>query len=299
MDVFVTGAAGFIGGSVAHRLLEAGHRVRGLVRSPERAEQLAARRIAPVLGTLDDAQLLLTEARRADAVINAANADHRASVVSLIKGLEGTGKPFIHTSGSSVVGDDAEGETASDSIFDEDTPFVIAPQKRERREIDLAVVAAMHSGLRSCVICPSNIYGIGRGLNKDSVQIPLLVENARRMGVVEVVGSGSNRWSDVHIDDLAALYLLALEAAPPGAFYFAENGESSFRELATAIATRLGLGPVAALPVNDAIERWGAKTARFTLGSNSRVRAKRAREELHWTPAHSSATQWILSEMPL
>ena len=34
MNIFVTGATGYIGGSVAVRLLRDGHRIRGLVRSP-------------------------------------------------------------------------------------------------------------------------------------------------------------------------------------------------------------------------------------------------------------------------
>ncbi len=54
MKVFVTGATGYIGGSVSERLVASGHQVVGLVRSKEKAPLLERRGIVPVLGTLDD-----------------------------------------------------------------------------------------------------------------------------------------------------------------------------------------------------------------------------------------------------
>ena len=51
MKIFVTGAAGYIGGSIAEHLRGDGHTVRGLVRRDTQAEDLAARGITPVLGT--------------------------------------------------------------------------------------------------------------------------------------------------------------------------------------------------------------------------------------------------------
>ena len=63
MRIFITGATGYIGGSLAHRLLAEGHQVTGLVRSEARAEQARARGIAPLLGTLDDGEVLAREAR--------------------------------------------------------------------------------------------------------------------------------------------------------------------------------------------------------------------------------------------
>ena len=51
MNVFVTGAAGFIGGSIASGLVKAGHQVTGLVRSPEQAEELKAIGITAVIGS--------------------------------------------------------------------------------------------------------------------------------------------------------------------------------------------------------------------------------------------------------
>jgi nucleoside-diphosphate-sugar epimerase len=298
MNLFITGAAGYIGGTVAARLMEAGHRVRGLVRTPHKAADLARSGIEPVQGDLDDVAVLAREAQSADGVVHAASADHAPSIAAFIDALAGTGKPLLHTSGSSVIGDDAQGNRASDRVFDEDSPFVVAPARQPRRDLELSVLAAAGRAVRSAVICPCLIYGNGRGLNPRSAQIPFLVDNARQHGVVQIVGEGANRWSNVHIDDVAELYLLALTKGPAGAYYFAENGEASFAEIGAAIAQRLGLR-VESLPLQAAAKAWGDGRARYTFGSNSRVRAKRARRELGWAPRHASALSWVLNEMPL
>ena len=170
--------------------------------------------------------------------------------------------------------------------------------KQARRDLDLLVTGAAAASVRTAVICPSLIYGIGKGLNPNSVQIPFLATNARAHGAVQLVGAGLNVWSNVHIDDLAELYLLVLSKAPAGSFYFAENGEASFSEMGTAIAERLGLSRVESLPPESAAQQWGESKAYLTLGSNSRVRATRARRELGWAPRHASVIEWILHEMP-
>jgi nucleoside-diphosphate-sugar epimerase len=299
MNLFITGASGYIGGSIASRLLAAGHKVHGLVRDKGKAEQLLALGVTPVLGTLDDAALLTAEARHADGVINAASSDHRGAVEAMLEGLKGSGKPFIHTSGSSVIGDDVQGNTLSERVFDEDTPLYVEPGKQARHAIDRLVLDAASEGVRSIVLCNSMIYGTGSGLHAQSVQLPPLVEQAQASGIVRVVGKGVNRWSNVHIDDVVDLYLLALERAPAGSFYFVENGEASFAELGAAIAQRLGMGAVQSLPLDEATRIWGEGHARYSFGSNSRIRAVRARRELGWSPKHSSATEWILHDMAL
>ncbi len=103
MNIFMTGATGYIGGTIARRLLDEGHTLRGLVRDEEKSKKLAAFGVEPVIGGLDDAAILTAEARRADAVINTANSDHRGAVEAFLEGLAGSNKPFIHTSGSSIV----------------------------------------------------------------------------------------------------------------------------------------------------------------------------------------------------
>ncbi|PFN94651.1 epimerase, partial [Bacillus sp. AFS076308] len=91
----------------------------GLVRSEAQANELSALGITPVIGTLDDSALLAEQARAADAVINAASSDHRGAVQALLDALRGSNKVFLHTSGSSIVGD-ASGGHASDVIYVED-----------------------------------------------------------------------------------------------------------------------------------------------------------------------------------
>ena len=50
MNIFITGAAGYIGGSVAVALIKSGHKVRGLVRSESRAREIEPLGIVPVIG---------------------------------------------------------------------------------------------------------------------------------------------------------------------------------------------------------------------------------------------------------
>jgi nucleoside-diphosphate-sugar epimerase len=283
MKIFCTGASGYIGGSVAAHLVAAGHHVTGLVRSPEKADAVRAHGIEPVMGTLDDAQILARAAQAADIVVNAASADHRGAVTALLDALAGSGKPFIHTSGSSIVGTRSRGER-SDDIFDEDTPVTPSPARVARVELNHFILGFHDQGCRPVIICPSLIYGIGHGAGRDSVQVPLLIKLAKKRGNAAHAGPGENIWSNVHIDDLVPLYALAIDMAPAGSFYFAENGENSMREACEAINRMLGFaGPPSAMTMTEAAAEWGEGTTEDTMASNSRVRAKRARQ-LGWRP---------------
>ncbi len=296
MNVFVTGAAGFIGGSIATGLVQAGHNVTGLVRSAEQADELKALGMNAVIGTLDDSQLLAQQARAADAVINAASSDHRGAVEALLDALRGSNKVFLHTSGSSIVGD-ASGGKSSDDIYYEDNLPEPTVDKADRVAIDNLVLAAAQDGVNSAVICNTLIYGHSLGVNRDSVQLPRLLKQARKNGVVRHVGTGQNIWSNVHIEDVVALYQLALTKNVPGTFYFVESGEASFIDMTTAMAEALNLGEQQDWPLQDAEAEWGYEMANYGLGSNSRVRGKHARDLLGWTPKRTSVVEWIRNEM--
>jgi len=293
MRIFLTGANGFIGSAVALALTAAGHNVRGLVRNSAKAKTVAEYGIEPVVGSLDDTAVLQAEARAAAAVINAASSDHRGAVEALIAALTGSGKTFIHSSGSSIVADLAMGEP-SERIFDEESAVAPLPEKAARVAIDRLVLAA--PGICSIVLCNTMIYGHALGPPAQSVQIPALVRQAKASGVVRYIGRGLNRWSNVHIADVSALYVLALAKAGAGTFMYVESGEEALLEIAKAIAAQLNLGAPQSWAAEDAIAAWDRNMAVFSLGSNSRVRGKAA-VELGWSPTRRSITKWIAEEM--
>ena len=292
MKVFCTGASGYIGGSVAAHLVAAGHQVTGLVRTTEKADVVRARGIRPLLGTLDDAECLAQAARAADIVINAANADHHDAVAALLGALAGSDKLFIHTSGSSIVGTRARGHR-SDAIFDESSTIVPSAARAARLALNDLIRSYRDRGCRPVIICPSLIYGLGHGAEPHSMQVPLLIRLARKKGCAAYAGPGENVWSNVHIDDLVMLYALAIEKAPAGAFYFAENGENSMREVCEAINRMLGHEAApSAMSMAEAASEWGEGVAEDTMASNSRVRAVKARQ-LGWKPKARSLIEEI------
>jgi nucleoside-diphosphate-sugar epimerase len=297
MKIFITGAGGFIGGSIAAGLVRDGHAVRGLIRRGEQSGELERLGIEPVIGSLDDAALLAAEARAADAVINAASSDHRAAVEALIGALEGSDKPFLHTSGSSIVGDACGGESPTDAIYTEDTLPEPTADKAARVAIDTLVLDAAKRGVRSAVLCNTLIYGHGAVADTASVQLPRLERQATKSGIVRHVGHGLNIWSNVHIDDVVDAYRLALDKTPAGTFYFIESGEAQFRDMTAAMATALKLKGPEDWPLEEAVKEWGYEMANYGLGSNSRVRGPRARKLLGWEPKRTSVVEWIEKEM--
>ena len=293
MKMLVTGATGYIGGSLAERLIASGHQVVGLVRSAEKVPRLKERGIESVLGTLDDWEVIRNAAQEADAVIHAASADHPGSVLALIAALERSGKTLIYTSGSSVVADSAGGEYASSVAVTEDNWFEPVPFRRPRAAMNRLVrAAAIEKGIRSVVICPSMIYGKGMGLQPDSDQLPKIIALSKQAGAGVYFGKGLNRYSNVHIDDLVDLYLLALDKAPGGSFLFAEHGDASFKEIAEMVSLSLGFGGrTVSVNVDDVVRKYG-DAGRYGVSSNSLVSAANARR-LGWSPKGPSLREYL------
>ncbi|MGH6915701.1 MAG: NAD-dependent epimerase/dehydratase family protein, partial [Geminicoccales bacterium] len=293
MRVFVTGASGYIGGSVANALVERGDEVVGLTRSAERAKALEKLGIEPVVGALGAWELLVEQARAADAVVAAADADDAYAASALLTGLRGSGKRLVHTSGTSIVGDMAAGEP-SDLVHTEDGHLNARSrfEKAGRVAIDRAVLDAAKDGVHAIVVVPPMIYGEGTGLHTESIQVPGLIRVSRATGAGVHVGRGLNRWANVHIADLVDLYLLALDRAPSCSFFFAENGEASLMEIAAAISRMLGFGGrTQALTLAEALEHWPPAAVHYSLASNVRVSAAKARAMLGWRPRYTSIVE--------
>ncbi len=293
MKVFVTGATGYIGGSVSDRLVDSGYQVLGLVRSEEKAKLLKARGLEPVLGALDNSDVLTRAARRSDGVLHAASADSQGVVEVFVAALAKSGRVLIHTTGSGIANDQADGEYAAKTYITEDTYFEAVPFRQARVKMNRFVrEAGIDQGIRTVVICPSMIYGQGRGLQGDSDQIPKLIAFSKQAGAGVYFGKGLNRYSNVHIDDLVDLYVLAIEKAPSASFFFAENGEASFKEIAELIASTQGLGgKTVSIAIDTLIAQFG-DAGRFGVAANSLVRASNARR-LGWNPTRESLASFL------
>jgi nucleoside-diphosphate-sugar epimerase len=156
-------------------------------------------------------------------------------VAVIIKALGDSGKPLIFTSGSAIFGVFTKGE-ASPTIFDEDHPVPLpasafAPPEVEipapfidafggamvrRVETETAMLKA--AGVRGIAIRPGLVYGEGKGYD-----LPNLIALARTHGAAPHLGAGGVRQGYVHIDDLAELYVQALERAPAGTMLTRRN----------------------------------------------------------------------------
>jgi len=269
LNVFLTGATGYIGGAIADALLRAGHSVAGLARSDQAARRLTAQGITPVRGDLNTPASLAQAAGDSDGVIHAGTTNDgrmdEAAIQAMLDALRDRGKPFVYTSGIWVLGD------TGGKIADETWPIHPSPLVAWRPKVEQMVLAAARTGVRPVVIRPGIVYGRGGGIPAD------FVKSARESGVVRYVGAGQNHWPLVHVEDLAQLYVRALFDAPAGALLHATDG-SSYRvhEIAQACGGRA--------------ESWPLEEAQKTLGPyadalvlDQLVSSEKARGTLGWT----------------
>ena len=251
--IFVTGATGFIGSAIVQELLDNGHEVVGFARSDASAERLRALGVGVHRGDVTDLDRLAAGARAADGVVHTAfihdfadylentRIDERA-VLAIAGALEGTGKPFVATSGTGV------GSVSGRPATEEDAASPEAPRGRSEAALSFAA-----RGVRTSVVrLPPTVHGAG-----DAAFVPALIGIARAAGVSAYVGAGQNRWPAVHRLDAARLFRLALTEAKPGTVLHgvAEEG-LPFRRIAEAIGEGLGV-PVRSVSVDDAAAHFG------------------------------------------
>ncbi|MFN2460587.1 MAG: NAD-dependent epimerase/dehydratase family protein [Candidatus Velthaea sp.] len=284
MRVFLTGATGYIGGAICAALRAHGHAVVGLARTAEAAMKVSAAGGTPLAGDLDDGAALAAAARDTDGVIHAgavrgpamAETDE-AAVHVLLAALEGSHKPFIYTSGAFVYGDTGDG------VAGEDHPLAADSIIPWRQALEREVIAAAARGVRSVVVRVPLVYG-----NGGSFIIPRLLGLARAEGCAHYVGTGENRWSAVHVDDLADLFVRALHGAPAGATFNAAAGAPvRWSALAAAISRAAGVGGrVTPWTVDDARAAFGPYAPGFL--QNQQLSSERAMTALGWRPHRPS-----------
>jgi nucleoside-diphosphate-sugar epimerase len=285
MQVFLTGATGYIGSAVAESLTKAGYAVVGLARSDDQARLLAAKGLGAHRGDLRDPASLAEGARHADAVVHMALAAatdagevDRAAVEAIVAALSQFNRPFVYTSGCWVVGN------TGDKVADEDTPVAPTPLVAWRPANERLVLDAARHGVQGIVLRPAMVYGRGGGL------VTAFVQSAREHGAARVIGNGENRWTFVHLDDLADLYVRALQAAA-GTLLFAAHGAAvRVREVAEAASRAAGAeGKVETVPIEEARKTMGSFADALAL--DQQISGERAQRVLGWRPEGRSVLE--------
>ncbi|GGD84663.1 NAD-dependent epimerase/dehydratase family protein [Croceicoccus mobilis] len=276
----VFGANGFVGKHVLIELVAHGYEVTGFVRSEEAAEGVRDLGARIIVGDLSDRASIPAMIEGQDAVVLAAQLmfeDEYDVCRIILDELQGTDRAFIFTSGTSVMSIPTDGHW-DERNYAEDEPFTPRRQIAPRLINEQLVRDAAKDGIRAIVLRPSLIWG-----NGGCKIIEDFYYSAKATGAVCHIGPGLNVYSNVHVEDLAVLYRLAIEKGVPGALYFSVTGEVSYGVMARAIADELGV-PTRSITVDEACELWDPMWGKVVLPSCSRQRSPRAREELGWTP---------------
>jgi nucleoside-diphosphate-sugar epimerase len=279
MNVFVTGASGWIASAVIPELIAAGHTVTGLARSDASAAKVEARGAQVVRGSLTEPDVLREAAAAADGVIHlafphenmndlvAAAATERQGVEAMLEALAGTGKPIVLASGTPLV-------PGRPSTEDDNTPG--GPMAARGANAELVLASASQGVRPSVVRLPRSVHGDG---DKHGF-VAQLSRMFREAGVAMYVGDGTNRWCAVHVLDAARLFRLALENAPAGAVLHAVGDEGiPVRTIAEALAARLDL-PTQSVEA----ERLGFYGMLQTVDHSTT--ATKTRQLLGWEPTH-------------
>lgn len=281
MKVALTGATGFIGSHILTELQDHGHEVTALVRDNAQADLAAARGATPTVVDLYDQPTVASLLGKADAAIHTASPGDATSanldsamVDAVIDAFAGTGKPYLEISGLWVYG-------ANPSIT-EASPFNPPALVSWKEPIEHRILAA--KDMRTVVIVSSVAYGDGAGA------IPGLLLGSPRddAGNLIMLGSGRQRWSTVHVADLANAFRRALEADSARGYYAIGNGQNStVAELTEAAAVTAGAPGAVPGSDQEARARLGDHFAEVLLLDQG-TDAARARTELGWQPTHPS-----------
>ena len=280
MRIFVTGASGYIGSSVALACRRAGHDVFGLVRSKEKARELARNEIRPVVGTLQNPETYLSFARHCAVLIHTAfdpqggAALDKAAVETLLNAGEKGAQPktFIYTSGVWANGD------TKCALVDETTPPAPIQAVAHRPAVEALVLGS--SITKGIVIRPGLGYGGRGGLTG------MWFQGAIKDKSVKVIGDGNNHLPPIHVEDLADSYLRAAESGlGRELFLLADASTATAKQMATAAAKAAGYhGEVQLWPAAEAAKAMGVWVEGLALDQH--IDSGKARRLLGWEPKH-------------
>jgi nucleoside-diphosphate-sugar epimerase len=246
LNIFVTGASGFVGGAATRALVAAGHHVTAMSRSGRSDAVIDALGATPVRCDLES--ITAEHTKGADVVLHCAafveawgpkDAWYKGNVLGTQNVLDaaraGGAKRFIHigTEAAIVHGQD---------IHDADESYPLAPQSpypycATKAQAEQRVRSANVPGLFDTIVLrPRFIWGPG-----DTTLLPV-IERMAAAGNWTWINHGRAITSTTHIDNLVHAIILALTRGKGGEAYFIlDEGRSRMKDMINSMAASKAL----------------------------------------------------------
>jgi nucleoside-diphosphate-sugar epimerase len=305
MTFLLTGATGFVGGVLARSLVADGHRVRAVVRTPEKARDLAALRIDVHQGDVIDKESLRNPMTGVDGVFHVAgwykigerdksqafriNVDGTRHVLELVEELR---IPRAVYTSTLAVNSDTHGRIVDETYRFTGRHLTVYDQtKADAHHLAESFVAR---GVPVVIVQPGLIYGPG---DTSSVRTTLQQYLQRKLPLLPK----QTAFAWAHVDDIARAHMLAMEKGQADGTYFTcgpvhtlEEAMEMAESITAIPAPRLRVGPgvIRAMATGMAVlEKLVPLPPAYTyeglrviagvtyIGSNARARA-----ELGWHP---------------
>jgi dihydroflavonol-4-reductase len=252
MRVFVTGGTGFIGGHVVRALHDSGDEVRALVRDPNKGAALADLGCELMSGDLADRAALQAGIEGCDAAIHGAGAyevgipesEHRAMYEANVVGTENALRAalaakvpkVVYISTVAVFGN-TRGRVVDEGYEPPGSGFTSYYEQTKYEAHQVARRLIAEEGLPCVIVQPGGVYG-----PDDHSSIGQLMKQflAGRLPALTFPETGFNM---VHVDDVAAGVLLAVDKGRVGESYILGGQITTMRETIDALARVAGRRP--------------------------------------------------------
>ncbi|OGM47256.1 hypothetical protein ABOM_003907 [Aspergillus bombycis] len=290
-NILLTGASGYLGGTLLARLKQTDlppyGKLYALVRSETQAQCVQQYGAEPLLCNIGEHDQLTSaiidrEISVIYFLIDAYGQTHQQVMIrALGKVKERTGKSvhFLHTTGAKQFS--RHGGVQDDRTVLDTDPKLYAIQKStdppykwftQGVRTNVAVIdTAEENGVRSYIFAPCIVYGEGEGFgNRISIQDVAVVKAAKKTGRVYMVDSDDPIWPVCHIIDNTALYLQILRQILLGndigynrnGFFLAASGSVAWKDIYDAFAKALSKSGV----VGDSTVAQADKAALGEMG---------------------------------
>lgn len=294
MRVFLSGATGVLGRRVLPLLVDDGHDVTAVARTPDKAEQVRAAGATPATVDLFDPVAVKAAVVGHDATVNLATHIPSTAKAALPGAWKENDRIRREVSRNLVDAALAAGASrvvqealafiyvdAGDQWVDEDAPV-------DGGSFNLGVhVAEEHVARFSAAGGIGVVLRFGIFHASDSEQTLQAVAMARR-GIAMTVGKPDAYLSMIEVDDAARAVVAALGTSA-GVYNVVDDEPLTRRAYSAALADAMGRTKPLRLPPSLVSKLGGSKTS--LLARSERVRNRRFREATGWVPASPSARE--------